>query len=92
MGSTTGCKTLILHQALTAGSLRGSDAVLTSAFYEHTTDIGWYQMCLGRVSKKWASTVVQSPQPSPPRDGGLNWSSFHCGTLAILSSTMEPSE
>jgi hypothetical protein len=77
-----------LVRALTSGSLRGSDVILTSAFYEQTTDIGWYQMCLGRVSKKWASAVVQSSQPSPPRDGGLNWSSLFIAALWQFSRAL----
>jgi hypothetical protein len=34
-------------RSLTAGSLRGPDAVLTSAFNEQVKDIGWFQFCLG---------------------------------------------
>ncbi len=41
--------------SLTAGSLRGPDAVLTTAFHEQVKHIGWYHLCLGRVSKKSVS-------------------------------------
>jgi hypothetical protein len=63
-------------RALTAGSLRGPDAVLTSAFLEQFRDIGWYHLCLGRVSRKWAAAVMQYNSPSQHRYGGLNWSSL----------------
>jgi len=34
-------------RSLTAGSLRGPDAVLTTAFLEQVQHIGWYHLCLG---------------------------------------------
>jgi hypothetical protein len=46
-------------RALTAGSLRGPDAVLTSAFHEQVREIGWYHFCLGRISNKWSSAHHQ---------------------------------
>ncbi len=62
-------------RSLTAGSLRGPDAVLTTAFHEQVKDIGWFHFCLGRVSTKWASAVCQYtvnplPQVAP------QWSSL----------------
>jgi hypothetical protein len=47
-------------RALTAGSLRGPDAVLTSAFHEQVRDIGWYHFCVGRISNKWSSAQHHS--------------------------------
>ena len=60
-------------RAPTAGSLRGPDAILTTAFREQFHEIGWYHMCLGRISKLWASALCQYKHPSPPLDGGLHW-------------------
>lgn len=67
--------TQIQVRALTAGSLRGPDAVLTSAFREQFIGIGWYHMCLGRISRLWASAVLQYQSPSSPMDGGIPWAS-----------------
>jgi hypothetical protein len=74
-------------RALTAGSLRGPDAVLTSAFHEQFRDIGWYQLCLGRVSTKWASAVSQY-HPNPLQDGGLQWTSIFIAALWSFSTSM----
>lgn len=50
-------------RALMAGSLRGPDAILTSAFHEQYNTIGW----LGRSSKKWAAAARQyNPVHKPP--------------------------
>jgi hypothetical protein len=75
-------------RALTAGSLRGPDAVLTSAFLEQFRDIGWYQLCLGRISSKWASAVLQYQTSSQHRDGGLNWSSLFITALWKFSRAL----
>jgi len=61
-------------RALTAGSLRGPDAVLTSAFHEQVRKIGWFQFCLGHVSTKWASAVSQY-NANPDPQANLQWSS-----------------
>jgi len=74
-------------RALTAGSLRGPDAVLTSAFHEQFRDIGWYQLCLGRVSTKWASAVSQY-HLTPLQDGGLQWTSIFIAALWSFSKSM----
>jgi hypothetical protein len=44
------------RRAPTAGSLYGPDAVLTSAYWEQHR-IGWFNLCLGRISKKWAAVT-----------------------------------
>jgi hypothetical protein len=67
--------TSITTCALTAGSLYGPEAVLTTAFYEQVCHIGWYHMCLGRVSKKWA-LAAQHYDATQYRDGGLYWTSM----------------
>jgi len=40
-------------RALTMESLQASNVVLTSAFAEQYHSIGWLQLLLGRISKKW---------------------------------------
>jgi hypothetical protein len=44
-------------RAPTAGSLRGGDMLLTTAFMEQHHSIGWYQFALGRISSKWEVAV-----------------------------------
>jgi hypothetical protein len=57
----------------TAGSLQGPDAVLTSAFLEQFRDIGWYHMCMGRISTKWALAATKyNTLPNNP-DAALHW-------------------
>ncbi len=68
-------------RALTAGSLRSPDAVLTTAFHEQYNAIGWLQFCLGRVSKKWAAAVKQyCTEPQPPDFKGY-WTSLLIAAL-----------
>jgi hypothetical protein len=43
--------------APTAGSLRGGDMLLTTAFMEQHHSIGWFQFALGRISSKWDAVV-----------------------------------
>jgi len=43
-------------RAPTAGSLKGQDILLTTAYHEQLHSIGWYQLSLGRVSKYWLAT------------------------------------
>jgi hypothetical protein len=62
-------------RSLTEGSLRGADAVLTSAFHEQVRDIGWFHLCRGRVSTKWASAASQY-NATPLPQAGLQWSSL----------------
>ncbi len=40
-------------RALTAGSLKGTDMLLTMAFNEQFHTIGWNNMLYGRLSKLW---------------------------------------
>jgi hypothetical protein len=44
-------------RAPTVGSLQGTDVVLVSAFHEQYNMIGWFHLCLGRVSKKWSRAI-----------------------------------
>jgi hypothetical protein len=63
-------------RALTAGSLCSPDAVLTTAFHEQYNTIGWFQFCLGRVSKKWAAAVKQYCTDPQPPDFKEYWTSL----------------
>ena len=56
------------------------DVVLTTAFLEQVRHIGWYHMCLGRVSIKW-SLAVQQYDNSFSRDSGLQWTSLFIAAL-----------
>jgi hypothetical protein len=58
--------------SLTAGSLRGPDAVLATAFLEQVRNIGWFHLCLGRVSEKWTLATLQY-NTTLSRDSGLHW-------------------
>ena len=54
---------------LTAGSLKGTDMLLTTAFNEQFHSIGWGNLFHGRISKLWGKTVSQinkSPFSSYP--------------------------
>lgn len=74
-------------RALTAGSLRGPDAVLTSAFHEQLRDIGWLQFCMGRVSLKWASAVTQYTEK--PYEGiGEQWAAALIAALWRYSRSL----
>jgi hypothetical protein len=44
-------------RAPTYGSLHGPDVLLTSVYYEQYHQLGWFQMCLGRISKLWSKVV-----------------------------------
>jgi hypothetical protein len=75
-------------KAMTAGSLRGPDAVLTAAFHEQVNHIGWYNFCLDRVSKKWAMAAHQYDSSSPAADGKLQWASILVASLWRLSRSL----
>jgi len=67
-------------RALTAGSLRGPDAVLTSAFREQFSEIGSLHFNLGRISIKWASAVSQYIDKPAPEMSQL-WASVLIAAL-----------
>jgi hypothetical protein len=46
-------------RALTAGSHKGTDMLLTMAFNEQFHTIGWHNMFHGRLSKKWGKAVYK---------------------------------
>ncbi len=73
---------------LTAGSLWGPDAVLTSAFIEQFREIGWFHMCLGCVNTKWASAGNQyGTHPCTP-DADLHWASILVAVLWRFSKSL----
>jgi hypothetical protein len=45
-------------RAPTYGSLLGPDILLTSVYYEQFYQLGWFQLCLGRISHKWSQAVA----------------------------------
>jgi hypothetical protein len=80
--------TLRTVRALTAGSLRGADAVLASAFREQFTFIGWYHLCLGWISKQWARAVQHYVPPRAHNDGSLHWASIFIVALWKYSKAL----
>jgi len=65
----------------TAGSLSGPSAVLTSAFHKQYHTIGWYHLCLGRVSWKWSKAVLQYTLPDRHPYTELHWTSILISAL-----------
>lgn len=60
---------------LTVGSLHGSDMVLTAAYDEQFHSLCWFQLCLGRISKKWSRVVsLYVKQENGPKVDEINWS------------------
>ena len=45
-------------RAPTRGSINGPDILLTAAYSSQTRDIGWYQLLMGRISRKWGAAVA----------------------------------
>jgi hypothetical protein len=51
--------------ALTAGSLKGPDVLLTAAFTEQLKSIGWYHFLMGRLCRWWGPAVaLYNKQPN----------------------------
>lgn len=68
-------------RAPTAGSLRGPDAILTTAFHVQSRTNCWYHFCLGRVSKMWAAAVAQYTLPDRHPCTQLHWTSLLVSAL-----------
>jgi hypothetical protein len=64
LNQTTHCS-----RAHTYGSLFGPDILLTSAYYEQYHQLGWFQLCLGRISKTWSKAVSSYGTPTLQTDG-----------------------
>jgi hypothetical protein len=58
----------------TFGSLRPADILLTQAYAIQFYSIGWYQLCLGCISRKWHGAVRALLPPTQPHRP-LNWGS-----------------
>ncbi len=75
-------------RSLTAGSLRGPDAVLTAAFHEQGYEIGWLHFGLGRISTKWADAARQyNALPLQP-EADLHWASILIAALWPFSKSL----
>jgi hypothetical protein len=61
-------------RSLTMGSLKASDVVLTSAFTEQFHTIGWLQLMLGRLSKKWEMAYTHYKSIPSAQFYKNNWS------------------
>jgi hypothetical protein len=59
-------------RAPTFRSLRGSDILLTQAFYEQFDQLSWFQFSLGRITTKWAR-AVQAYQPERSTRDVVYW-------------------
>jgi hypothetical protein len=46
-------------RAPTYGSLLKADILVTSAYYEQFHHLGWFSLCLGRISKTWSKAVAE---------------------------------
>jgi hypothetical protein len=73
--------------ATTFGSIKGPDILATMAFYDQYAKIGWYQFCLGRISKNWAMAFNAYQTPSH-HNAGLHWSSQLIASLWIFTRKM----
>ncbi len=59
--------------ALTAGSLIGTDMLITMAFHEQFNTIGWHNMFHGRISKLWGRAVCEITK-NPYSSFATTWS------------------
>jgi glutaredoxin len=75
-------------RSLTAGSLRGPDAVLTAAFHEQGREIGWLHFGLGRISQKWASTARQYDTLPHQPEAELQWAPLLIAALWRYSKSL----
>jgi hypothetical protein len=58
----------------TFGSLCPEDILITQAYYNQFHTIGWYQFCLGRISKSWHKAVQAILPPAQPHQR-VEWGS-----------------
>jgi hypothetical protein len=61
----------------TFGSVRPVDVLLTDAYSHQFNSLGWYQFCLGRISKRWHAAVSACLPP------GTSFNSLQWGSLLI---------
>jgi len=63
------------HSAPTAGSVHPLHIMLTQAYHEQFYKVGWYQLCLGRISKKWSKVINLQWGPTTPKSNTEYWAS-----------------
>jgi len=78
------------HQskAPTAGSLRGPDILLTSAYYEQYHTLGRYQCCLGRITNNWQQAVAAYYKMDRKTLDAAHWSSLFIVALWRYTKTL----
>jgi uncharacterized protein with HEPN domain len=68
-------------RAHTYGSLLGPDILLTSAYYEQFYQLGWFQLCLGRISHQWSQAVVAYHLHTCPTFDDVRWATSFISLL-----------
>jgi hypothetical protein len=68
-------------RAPTYGSLHGPDVLLTSAYYEQYHQLGWFQLCLGRIGKLWSKAVSAYYANTCPKFDSGRWAT---SVIAIM--------
>jgi hypothetical protein len=63
------------------------DVLVTHAYTHQYNTIGWYQFCLGRISKKWEA-AVQACLPPAAKFNGQQWGSLLITALWQFTRTM----
>jgi hypothetical protein len=71
----------VRSQAPTYGSLRGPGVILTSAYYEQFHQLGWFQLCLGRLSKRWSNALSAYYANTSPNFDSEQWVTSFISTL-----------
>jgi hypothetical protein len=71
----------------TFGSIRPGDVLVTHAYTHQYNTIGWYQFCLGRISKRWEA-AVQACLPPAAKLNGQQWGSLLITALWQFTRSM----
>jgi hypothetical protein len=53
--------------------MKGADILVTSAYYEQFHNLGWFQMCLGRISLQWHRAVAAYHVSTNPGHNADRW-------------------
>jgi hypothetical protein len=53
--------------------MKGPDLLVTSAYYKQFYQIGWFQLCLGRISQLWSRAVTAYHKDTHPNYDGTHW-------------------
>jgi hypothetical protein len=75
-------------RAPTAGSLKGQDILLTTAYHEQLHSIGWYRISLGRVSKYWTATIKYYRDQGPVHMDPEYWTSLFINYVWNFTTAM----